>query len=214
MSFIAAAIIGAAGIGGALITSNSSRRASDAAQQTANQNNALQQQIYNTNTANIRPFMDRGNVAGGNLNALLGLGGDEEAARGALNDYMGSTAYDFQLNRGFDSITSNRAARGALDSGGTLKALENYRSGLSRSYLSDYLALLSQQQGVGISGANALAGVGTGYAAAVSANNNAAGDARANAALASGNAWNNALSGLGQLAGYSYGQSSYGGWEK
>lgn len=76
----AAAIIGGsliAGAGTALASSNSSKasaKATAAAQQSATQNNALQQQIYNSNAARLDPYANRGNAAGGAINALLGLG--------------------------------------------------------------------------------------------------------------------------------------------
>jgi len=94
---LAAAIIGAAVIGGGasmIASGNASRAARDA----ANQNNATATNIYNQNKANMTPYADRGNAAGSQINALLGLGGTP-ASQGAApiigydtTDYGGGRA--------------------------------------------------------------------------------------------------------------------------
>jgi hypothetical protein len=98
---------------------------------------------------------------------------------------------------------------GLLRSGSTLKALTKYGQDLGTGDFQTYLGNLQGQQGVGLSGANALAGVGQSYAGAVGANNDSAASATGNAALV-GAANTNAL--MAQLAGAAgaYG-SSYGG---
>ena len=68
------AVIGAAVIGGgaSLVASGN---AASAARHAADQNNATATNIYNQNKANMTPYADRGNAAGSQINALLGLGG-------------------------------------------------------------------------------------------------------------------------------------------
>jgi hypothetical protein len=78
VALIAAGVAAAGSIGGALISSSASNHASDIAQNTANQNNATQTAIYGSNKANLAPFTDRGNAAGNEYNALLGLGGQQQ----------------------------------------------------------------------------------------------------------------------------------------
>jgi hypothetical protein len=78
VALIAAGVAAAGSIGGALISSGASNHASDIAQNTANQNNATQTAIYGSNKANLAPFTDRGNAAGNEYNALLGLGGQQQ----------------------------------------------------------------------------------------------------------------------------------------
>jgi hypothetical protein len=81
---IGAIIGGVASIGGALIGSSSQKKAAkqaNAAQQDATQSQltlgreslALNKDIYGQNKALLTPFVDRGNVAGDSINALLGL---------------------------------------------------------------------------------------------------------------------------------------------
>ena len=68
------AAIGAVGsIAGAAISSSAAGNAADTAAAASAANNALQQQIYNSNKAGSQPFVNRGNAAGDQINALLGL---------------------------------------------------------------------------------------------------------------------------------------------
>lgn len=67
------AIIGATTIGGAAIASNSANRQTQAATNTANQNNALQQQIFNTQRADLAPWRESGTRALAEINRRLGL---------------------------------------------------------------------------------------------------------------------------------------------
>lgn len=77
----AAAIgLGVAGVGSVLSSSSANRAASRAAD-TSTQNNreniALARDIYGQNRGLLNPFVQRGNVAGEQINALLGLGGSQ-----------------------------------------------------------------------------------------------------------------------------------------
>jgi hypothetical protein len=83
-AIIAAGAVAAGTIGGAVISSSAQKKAAkqaNAAQQQATdaqlqlgrENINFQQGIYNQNRALLSPFVDRGNVAGQSINALLGL---------------------------------------------------------------------------------------------------------------------------------------------
>lgn len=224
MAFVASTAIavglGVAGIAGGVIASGNSgsaaNHATDVAQQSANQNNALQSQIYGSNTANLSPFMQRGNAAGGQINALLGLGGNSQAAGDAFGAFQNSDGYQFRKQQGLDATNAGYAARGMLQSGAALKALSDYGQNTASGEFGKYLSYLGGQQGVGLSGANALAGVGTNYANATSANNDSAATVSANAGLASAGQQNaligSTLGTFGNVAGQ-YGMthgSSYG----
>lgn len=189
---IGGVIAGAGAIGAAAIGSKAQKKAAKAASQAqtqaASQNNALQREIYDRNTANLAPFMSRGNIAGETYNALLGLGGDANAARSAFDTFRGSTGYDFRVKEGQNALTSSLAGSRILQSGAAAKALERFRQGTASDEFGRYLGYLGNQQGIGLSGANALAGVGTNFANAVSANNQNAADATSNAALIRGQA--------------------------
>lgn len=75
----AAAIgLGVAGVGSVISSKSQSKaasQASDATLQASRENAALMREIYGQNKEVLNPFVQRGNVAGDHINALLGLGG-------------------------------------------------------------------------------------------------------------------------------------------
>jgi hypothetical protein len=81
MGLVTGLALGAAAIGTAVSASSANRNARRAAQ-TSSDNNAanvaLSRDIYNQNRQIMSPFVNRGNVAGNQINALLGLGGGME----------------------------------------------------------------------------------------------------------------------------------------
>lgn len=56
-------------------------KSTDAQTQSNAQSLALQREVYGENKAVLAPFVQRGNVAGGTFNALLGLGGSNDNAQ-------------------------------------------------------------------------------------------------------------------------------------
>ena len=75
----AAAIgLGVAGVGSVISSKSQSKaagKAADASVQASRENAALMREIYGQNKNVLSPFIQRGNVAGNHINALLGLGG-------------------------------------------------------------------------------------------------------------------------------------------
>jgi len=212
-----AAAVGAAGVvGGALINSSAASNASNIAAQTAAQDNALQQQTYESNKALIQPAVDRGNAAGNELNGFLGLGGDPAATQAAFNTYLNSTGYQFNRQQGLDAVNQSKASQGLFNSGSTLEALDNYATGEANQYGQQYATDLSGVANTGEGAVNALTGVATGNANAQSSNNAGAANVAANAAISSAASTNgligNAFTLAGQLGGgSSFGASSFGG---
>jgi hypothetical protein len=105
----AAAIgLGVAGIGSVVSSSNNRKAASNAAQisqQASDASVGLQREIYGQNRDMLNPFAQRGNQAGGAINALLGLGGSQVQGGpenvGALPGFGGPNALaQFQGVRG------------------------------------------------------------------------------------------------------------------
>lgn len=96
---------------------------------------------YEQLNKSFSPWIDQGSKGMGQYANILGLGGDE-AQSGALNNWWNSSGGDFLMNQGMDQIMGNRAAGGLLRSGGTGKAIENYRSGLASTKLGEYMGLL------------------------------------------------------------------------
>lgn len=125
----------------------------------------------------------------------------------AFNNYRNSTGYQFRFNEGMRALD---AGAPVLNSGARLKAALNYGQNIASNEFGNYLGQLANQQGVGLSGASAQAGVGQNYVNTVSANNNSAGSAAANAALMRGqatqNMWGGIANGIGGLFGSSFGR--------
>ena len=119
--------------------------------------------------------------------------------RDAFRTFIDNSDYGFQFGEGANRVNSGYAGQGTLQSGAAMKGLEDYRQNLQQGYRGEFLNLLGNQQGVGLSGASALAGVGQNFVNTISANNNSAGTAAANAALVKGanNPFANALSLVG-----------------
>lgn len=262
-------IAGAGAIGGAALSSKAQSKAAETAaqaqQDTAAQNNALQQQIYNQNKATLSPFVNTGTQASSAINALLGLGGpaptvgaptDQQQPRvmpwnalydtvdgagryaprtigyqlpgvisgygggtfnldgtqatpvqpqqtyqNAFDNYRNSTGYQFRLGEGQRSLDNSYASRGVGQSGAAAKAALQYGQNIASGEFGNYLNALMAQQGVGLSAAGAQAGVSTGYANAVSGNNQVAADAIANGALLKGQANAGLYAGIGNALG-------------
>lgn len=133
------------------------------------------------------------------------------SARDAFSQYIANSDYGFQFDQGANAINSGYAGAGTLQSGAAMQDLERFRQNLQAGYRNDWAQGVANQQGVGLAGASALAGVGNNYVSNVTANNNNAFGTVANATLAraANNPWANALSGIGnsaqQVAGFALG---------
>lgn len=194
-------------LGSAAIQSGAANSASkDAAQAQAN-TLAFTKQVYGDTQANVQPTIGEGQSAGSELAGLLGTGGSAADSTNAFNKYLGSTNYQFQLGQGEQGIASANAP--AFNSGATAKALNNYAQGQAGTALSGYEGLLSGQQTLGTQAALGLGGVGTGSAGIINNANQAAANSEGSAALASGTADANALSGLAKLANQATTASSF-----
>lgn len=143
--------------------------------------------------------MGTGQAANGAISQLLGLSPITSQTQNGFNNYLNSTGYNFQLQQGGNAIASQAAAAGALNSGGTLKALEQYGQGLGGQYFNNYLGQLG---GLSASGQQTLGQIGSAgsmgaYAAAPAAQGTAA----------AGQSYANAFTGLGgSIMSYAKGQ--------
>jgi hypothetical protein len=211
---LGAALLGSAIIGGgaSVIGGN---KAAGAQKRAGDANNALQREIYGRNETTLNPYITRGNQAGDILQGLI-MGG--EGAQKAYQTFQNSTGYQTTLSDALASVNSNAYARGMGDSGATARRLQQTAGQVAQGSFGQFAGLLGNQQGVGLSAASALAGVGQNYANSVSANNNATATAQGNAALNTagqiGGVLNNATSLLAfnKGLGSSYsGMAPYGG---
>lgn len=207
---LGAAVVGAAAIGGAA-TLASGAAAAGAATNAANQNNALEASIYNQNSANEKPYIQAGDTAQTELNGFLGLDGSNTAASTtALNNYLNSTGYQFDLDQGLDAVQSSKAAQGLLGSGSTLEALDKFGTNEANTFGQQFEGDLQNVVNTGANSANALANQGQSFANAVSSNNNSAATATGNAFLTGGSSVNSLLGTALAANAFSNGGSSFG----
>lgn len=134
----------------------------------------------------------------------MAQGNPQQDYNKAFQNYQNSTGYQFRMGEGVRALDAASAAGGVRNSGAAQKALLKYGQNVGSGEFQNYLAQLANQQGVGLSGASAQAGVGQNYVNSVTANNNSAGTAAANAALfkgqANANMWGNIGNSIGTFA--------------
>jgi hypothetical protein len=203
---LAIAVLGA-GVLGAGASLYAAHSAASTAQNVANQDNALQSQVYQSNKALEQPYVTSGAEAETALNGFLGLGGDPAATQKAFQDYLNSTGYQFDLNQGLNAVAGGKAAAGLLGSGSLVTALDAFGTGLAQKYGQAYVGNLLDETRIGAGSANALTQSGQAYANAANGNSNSAANVAANADLSIGTDINNLLK-TGAF-GASQGGSSY-----
>lgn len=164
--------------------------------QTAATNNAnlTQQQIFNQEQQNAAPYQQAGLSGLAQLQSAM----PQLTSQFNMSDFQQDPGYQFQLQQGNQALQQSAAAKGQLNSGGTLKALDQYSQGLaSQDYQDAYNRFTqSQQQNYGmLSGlanygqtANGqIASAGQNYANQVSSNDMALGNASASAQIGQAN---------------------------
>lgn len=210
---VAPLAVAAIGAGASLFSSitggKGAKKAANIAAQSAAQDRALAQNIYQQNVGMAQPTVARGNAAGAQINALLGLGGNAGAAQDALAAWRGSTGYQTGLQTGLDAVNTGYAARGALESGAAQKALMRLGTDYSNQNFGQYVGMLGNQQGAGLNALGAVTGSGANYVNQVTSSNQGAASTQANAALYGAGATQNALAGVANLAGNYLSGSSY-----
>jgi hypothetical protein len=186
-----------AGLGSSIIGASSARSAARSQEAAARSQVELAERIYGDQTQRFEPFYGAGQQG---LNALrfeLGLGDRP----GGWQGLSMSPAGQFALTQGRDAVEAGAAARGGLNSGSTLGALERLRMGLATQDRDNQLNRLAgfADMGLGAAGMQSQAGanfVGAGQGALANL-----GDARAAGRMGVGNAitggMNNALSTYG-----------------
>lgn len=202
-----AGITAAASLFQGITAGKGAKKAAKIAAQSAAADRAQALQIYNTNMGLAQPAVDRGNAAGAQANALLGLGGDTTAANDALAAYKASTGYAGRLQEGYNAVNTGYAARGALESGAAQKAILAYGQQQASGEFNNYLGQLNNQQSAGLNALGQVTGAGASYANQVSNANASQSSAQANAALYSSLGQQNALAGVANAAGQYFGRA-------
>lgn len=122
--------------------------------------------------------------------------------------FRASPGYEFRQSEAMKAIERSAAARGALRSGGTMKAMARYADNLASSEYENYANRLAALAGVGQAATGSTAAAGAQAASGMSQAYTNAGNARASAYQNTGNAINE---GVGNIAGwYLYNQGYKG----
>jgi hypothetical protein len=160
-------------------------------------NNATktQEQNYQTGLGLLSPYITGGDTALGYQLGALGLPGGVSKSD-ALNAFRDSPGYQWALGQGLNGVQTSAAANGSLFSGGTLKDLNNYASGMADQTFNNWLGNVGNIAGSGRSAAGSAVDLGSNTA------NNLSSLALANGsnAVSGGNTLSGALnSGLSSL---------------
>lgn len=193
MSAVAVAI-GVSALVGAAASSSAANSAANAETNAANQANSTLQSQYNQTRQDNMPWLQSGQNALNQLNQQM----PNLTRSFSLADFQQDPGYQFNLQQGQQAIERSAAARGLLDSTGTLKNLDSYTQGLaSNEYQNAYnrynqnqsntFNRLAQMAGVGQQAAAQNQQAGAATAQGVANNLTGAGNATAAANIAQGN---------------------------
>jgi hypothetical protein len=144
MAIVIGGSIAAAGaIGGAAISSSASKDAASTQADSANRAADLQNDQYQQNVENLKPFTDFGK---NNIDSLQSLINNPFLTQGFYADkFSAPTAaqaqqtpgYQFTLDQGLKATQNSAAARGLGTSGAALKGASTYATGLADSTYND-----------------------------------------------------------------------------
>lgn len=98
--------------------------------------------------------------ANNQIAALLGLGGDPNAANSAFNTFRNSSGYQNIFNEAMRGVTNSAAGRGLFGSGATGRALQTNAGNLANQSFGNYFAQLSGLSNSGLQAGNLIGTAG------------------------------------------------------
>ena len=170
-AILGSALVGAAASKSASKTqSQAATQAADVQKQVADQQTALQREMFQQQQQNQAPWLAAGQTA---LNALTPLATNYQ--KFGMDQFQQDPGYAFRLSEGQKALDRSAAARGGLISGGALKAAQRYGQDMgSQEYMNAFnryqteraaqLQPLQSLAGVGQTAANTLGQAGQNYA--------------------------------------------------
>jgi len=193
-------------VGGSLIGSSAAKDAAATQAAAADRASQLQYQMYQQQRSDQEPWRQAG------AQALSGLGNTDFQRDFGITDFQQDPGYAFRMSEGQKALERSAAAKGGLQSGGTLKALSRYgQDYASNEYNNAYNRFnsdrdrrfnrLSSIAGIGQTANSQIGNAGMNYANQFGQNTIGAANAQGAAGIASANAWGNALSGIGRIPG-------------
>lgn len=217
-------------IGGALIGADAAGNAAQTQANAANNASAQQLAMYQQNREDMAPWRAAGVNALGRLDNGLAAGGQftQQFSPSAM---YADPGYNFRLDEGRKAIEKSAAARGLLQSGGTLKGIDRYGQDYASNEYTNAFNRFQLDQGNQFNRNAALAGLGqtavsqlgaqgTQVAGQIGQNMIGAGNANASGYVGAANAINSGISNyqnqqfqnnlLGRLPNYGGGGSQGG----
>jgi hypothetical protein len=199
MSWMAAAVIGSAVVGGA-VQSKSASKAAAAQTQAADKGIEEQRRQFDRIQELLNPYVEAGGVGLQQQMALGGMSGPK-AQQAAISAIEGGSEFEALTRQGEEAILQQASATGGLRGGNTQGALAQFRPQVLSSLINQQYGRLG---GLTSMGQNAAVGVGN---AGMQTGQNISGlygqqgAAAAGSALAQGQAFGNVMGGISQYAG-------------
>ena len=123
------------------------------------QTNSSSNQAYGYLQGALSPSVNTGTQATNALASNL-LGTTSPGSDPAFQNYQNNSGYQWQVGQGTQAITNSAAAKGLLNSGATLKAVDQYGQNAGLQSYQNYLSNLSGLAGQGLNAAGIIGGAG------------------------------------------------------
>lgn len=149
---------------------------------------------HQSNAANIQRDVQAAMMADPRFRQRAAQGSVSSTTQGPdYSEFYNSPDYQFAYDEGLRATNAALAARGLANSGRALKELTRYGQGMASQQLNNYANRLASIAGVGQTATTNTAQLGANAAANIAGAYQNAGDARASAYLAQGNAINQGI---------------------
>ena len=179
---VAAAGIAAAGaVGSAAIGASSAKKAAKSQEKAADKAAQAQQQALAAQTALAKPYVEAG------ANALAQYQSMAPYQNFGMAQFQADPGYNFRMSEGVKALERSAAARGLLQSGGTLKGITQYGQNLASEEYSNAFGRYLTEREARMNPYSYLTGIGQAAAAGQAANVGTTGAALADIAMQRGN---------------------------
>lgn len=215
MSWVAAAVVGGAVVGGVLSSNaqkDAAQTAADAQTNASNQSIGEQQRQFDALQKLLAPYVNAGT---GSLSAqqnLLGLNGTDQQQQ-AIDALKNGSQFKELNAQGQNAILQNASATGGLRGGNVQGALAQFSPALLNQLINDQYTKLGGMTSLGQNAAAMQGNAGMQSANSISAQLNQIGAANAGNALAAGKADAQMWSGIGSSVGTLGGMYASGTWK-
>lgn len=211
---IAAGVAAAGAIGGAAVSASGANKAAKKQKKAAKKAAQIQQNVLKQQTELAKPYVEAGK------NALAEYQKMAPYQDFGMPQFQADPGYNFRMAEGLKALERSASARGLLQSGGTLKGIEQYGQNLaSEEYQNAFGRYLTQRE-ARMNPYAYLTGIGQAAAAGQAANVGTTGANLADIAMSKGNvqaaqaagsagAIGNALSSIGTGIGSYYANQPY-----